>query len=104
MVGKKGKQITPFYLWDLWRKGEKPQQEKNYNRILFKNAHSPDSIWTWSKQQRLNKIQGWIDDMIENDRVSLAALLEEMRKINEELKTLHKEPMYEILMDKQTRI
>jgi len=42
--------------------------------------------------------------MIENDRVSLAALLEEMRKINEELKTLHKEPMYEILMDKQTRI
>ena len=104
MVGKKGKQITPFYLWDLWRKGAKPQQEKNYNRILFKNAHSPDSIWTWSKQQRLNKIQGWIDDMIENDRVSLAALLEEMRKINEELKTLHKEPMYEILMDKRTRI
>jgi hypothetical protein len=40
MVGKKGKQITPFYLWDLWRKGAKPQQEKNYNRILFKNAHS----------------------------------------------------------------
>ena len=104
MVGKDGKQITPFYLWDLWRKGSKPLQGKSYNKALFKNAHSPDSIWNWSKRQRLDRIQDWIDDMTGEDRVSLAELLAEIREINEELHTLHKEPMYEVLMDKQTRI
>ena len=102
MVGKDGKRIKPCYLWDLWRKGEPVGQ--NYNKNLFKHAHSPDSIWKLSKTQRLVKIQDWVDSVTEEDRVSLAVLLEEIREIDEELRTLHKEPMYEILLDKKTRI
>ena len=131
MVGKKGKAITPYYLWDLWKKGETPPEQEqkrdksefekgldlwkksqprhaadrtSYDKALFPNAHRPDSIWRWSKRQRLDSIDEWLDDVTAKDRVSLAALLEEMVEVDDELRTLHKEPYYELLMDKSTRI
>ena len=137
VVGKKGKAITPFYLWDLWKKGStppevaaagsaraaratsttefergldlwnkgsKPTQEHPSDRVLFANAHRSDSIWKWSKQQRMDKIEEWLDRITANDRVSLAELLADLDAVDEELRTLHKEPMYEILQARSVRI
>lgn len=96
MVGKKGKSIGPYYLFEQWREGKDAGVLKRHAHVL-----SYPDVWTQPAAERRSSIDRWTQDVLKDEAEVLATLIIRHNKKQDEKAAIFSRKTVRVMQSKR---